>query len=136
MSVNPSSYQSIHKRLVRLYGSAKKHTCPCGEPAVEWAYQFTGEPELRDADGRFPHSSNPDDYTAMCRPCHIRLDIEKNPGVRAEKPRKERVPVARQQRQCLQCGFICSPAGMGSHQRGYRHTGLAVMMDANTTAND
>lgn len=81
----PYSYKKVHVELRRLHGPAKNHMCQCGEPAVEWAYQFTGV-ELRADDGSRPHSADPDDYLPMCRKCHQRLDMEKD-TVMAERRR-------------------------------------------------
>ncbi len=123
MSVVPRSYDNIHRTVKRRRGPAADHTCSCGKSAVEWAYQFTGDPELRDEHGRFPHSANPDDYAPMCRLCHIRLDLD-NGGGRPRRAVEEKVPVSQQRRQCLQCGLVGAPGAIGNHQRWYRHTGL------------
>lgn len=80
----PDTYIAVHETLKRTRGSARTHICSCGRPAREWAYQFTGSPELRDSEGKRPHSINPDDYAAMCRSCHVRFDWENDP-VFAEK---------------------------------------------------
>lgn len=71
-------YQRAHTNLKRVRGKASEHTCPCGKPARDWAYQFTGE-TIREADGSRPYSNNPDDYVAMCRSCHIQFDTEHDP---------------------------------------------------------
>lgn len=77
---NLPSYVAIHVTLRKMYGPAKDHACSCGEPAVQWAYQFTaGDAELRSPDGGLPHSANPDDYKVMCRKCHLRFDLENDP---------------------------------------------------------
>lgn len=128
MSVVPRTYDKAHKNLKRQRGPARDYDCRCGQPAVEWAYQFTaGDQELRDDEGRFPHSLNPDDYEPMCRPCHSTLDIA-NDGRRLRVERVEivyrKTPVAKQRRRCLQCGLIGAPGAIGNHQRWYRHTGL------------
>ena len=73
-----TTYRNVHRHLRAQRGPASDHTCPCDEPAVEWAYQFTGE-ELRDSKGRRPHSISPDDYEAMCRKCHEAFDREHDP---------------------------------------------------------
>lgn len=75
----PDAYIEVHETLKQRYGPASDLVCPCGKPAQEWAYQFTGEQELRDADGRRPHSTDPADYAAMCRSCHVRFDLEHDP---------------------------------------------------------
>lgn len=145
MSVVPRAYDNIHRTVKRRYGPATDHTCLCGEPAVEWAYQFTaGDQELRDDKGRFPHSLNIEDYAAMCRSCHRQLDLDNNGGRprRGEKSsgipveKSPGIPVSQQRRQCLQCGLVGAPGAMGNHQRWYRHTGLAVLIDGNATGKD
>jgi hypothetical protein len=142
----PYSYRKVHATLRRLHGPATDHTCSCGDPAVEWAYQYTGDPELRNADGGYPHSANPDDYVAMCRGCHVRFDLEKDPAMAerrtAWRPRPDNVErwhdpeyremmqtaqrgggiaVARKRRRCLECGLVASPGGMGNHRNSSGH---------------
>ena len=123
-----NSYIEIHKRLLLLHGPAYQHVCPCGKPAEEWAYQHTGDPELRDVDGRFPHSEDPNDYLAMCRSCHRRLDDKKDPKEVTEEHRERGRRLSehmnRRRRRCLQCGLIGAPGAIGNHQRWYRHTGI------------
>ena len=88
MSNPPAPYQRAHLNVKRLRGEASQHICRCGNPALDWAYQFTaGDAELRSPDGSRPYSTNPDDYEAMCRECHIRFDMENDP-VMAEKRQK------------------------------------------------
>lgn len=74
-TARPTTYRMIHRLLHRLRGPATDHTCSCGQPAQDWAYQFTGE-TLRASDDSHPHSVSPDDYAAMCRDCHARFDVE------------------------------------------------------------
>ena len=57
------SILTLHKRIHRKYGSAKEYTCKCGEVAKDWAFIGKGE-----------YTDNRDDYTPLCRKCHIALD--------------------------------------------------------------
>lgn len=68
------TYGAIHLRLNREAGAARHHMCECGQPAEQWAYQHTGDPELVDEQGRH-YSADLDDYEAMCRSCHNKFDI-------------------------------------------------------------
>jgi len=127
MSIVPRSYNKIHKTLRRTRGPASIHTCPCGESAKEWAYQYTGEPELRDDDGNFPHSADPNDYVAMCRPCHRSL-VDENDPVTEEERKKRRsrpdawTPANRITLICCECELVSTPSGMSLHQRSSGHT--------------
>ena len=75
------TYRAIHLRLISRRGSPKLQTCPCGKPAEQWAYQHTGDPRT-DSQGRV-YSINLEDYSAMCRSCHNKLDQKH--GRRAEQ---------------------------------------------------
>jgi hypothetical protein len=150
MSNHPAPYQRAHAEVKRLRGQASEHTCPCGQPASDWAYQFTGE-TLRAPDGSHPYSLNPNDYTAMCRRCHIRFDLEHGP-VMAERRQtgsadgRAKVNVALAERrktdpefvermngvlranlavrvQCGDCDLTSTRPGMGKHQKHTGHTG-------------
>lgn len=79
--VRPGTYVQVHHEVRRLRGRADDHSCLCGEPARDWAYQHTGNPELRALDGSRPHSLNPNDYEPMCRSCHIRFDLKHDPAL-------------------------------------------------------
>jgi hypothetical protein len=77
MSDRPSlrhGYLGVHYRLRVKYGPATDHLCSCGDQALQWAYQHTGDPELTDLRG--PYSENLNDYKPMCRSCHAVLDAE------------------------------------------------------------
>ena len=127
------TYRTIHRKLQRTRGPASNYTCSCGEPAVQWAYQFTGE-ELRAPDGRFPHSLDPDDYEPMCRKCHQAFDLEHDPamaeailegrrrGGAVSAPLMGRA-VAGRRRRCLECGLISNPGSVGVHQNSTGHNG-------------
>jgi hypothetical protein len=58
-----AKYLRAHRVLRETLGPASAHTCHCGSQARDWAYK---EPA--------GYSHNPEDYTAMCRRCHIELD--------------------------------------------------------------
>ena len=57
------SYKGLHDRLVRVRGKASSHTCVCGEPAHDWAFD---EPE--------GHSTDLSRYAPLCRSCHLLKD--------------------------------------------------------------
>lgn len=128
--VFPWSYKQIHIRVTELRGPASDYDCLCGEPAAEWAYQFTGDPELRDEQGRNPHSADPDDYEPMCRRCHLEFDRDHDP-ILAENLRKRNsrggthgaVIANRKRRRCTGCGKVSTPAGIGKHLKDSGHTG-------------
>jgi len=65
------TYLQAHRQL----GPAQAYTCPCGELARDWAYQYTATNELLE-DGR-PYSEEAVDYIPMCRSCHQTLDYSK-----------------------------------------------------------
>lgn len=56
-----ASYLAHHKRLYRVRGKAKDHTCKCGARGRDWA----------NLTGRFEDMN---DYEAMCRSCHLKYD--------------------------------------------------------------
>lgn len=127
MTTAPASYSRIHGRLIQYRGFAYNQICPCGSPAAGWAYQHTGDPELRDENGQHPHSMNMDDYVAMCQSCHRRLDNERDPRVATERLRECGRQLAEstnnRRRRCLECGFVASPGGMGKHRLSSGHAG-------------
>lgn len=53
---------TLHRRLHRAYGSAKNYKCKCGKQAMDWA--LIGK----------KYTDNKEDYTPLCRKCHIALD--------------------------------------------------------------
>jgi hypothetical protein len=55
-------YNRRHYMVVKARGRAVEHGCSCGKVAAEWAH-------LKDATGDLP-----EDYEAMCRPCHHKYD--------------------------------------------------------------
>ncbi len=72
------SYRAAHNHLRSARGNATDHTCSCGAPAEEWAFQHVSSSVLVDPDGR-AYSTNPADYSPMCRTHHQRLDREVTP---------------------------------------------------------
>lgn len=68
----------VHTRLREERGRAAEYVCECGQPAVDWAYQYNGDPELYDPKGR-PYSEDIGCYAPMCRGCHRRLDVSTDP---------------------------------------------------------
>ena len=72
-----ATYNAVHGRLATKRGRARDQTCPCGRQAQDWAYQHTGE-VLYSPAGQV-YSADLDDYVAMCRKCHRKLDREMTP---------------------------------------------------------
>lgn len=75
------TYECCHSRIRSWRGPASAHTCPCGAPAVEWAYRGDQATQrvsglvLRDGKRkRMAWSPNPADYDALCRRCHGQRD--------------------------------------------------------------
>jgi hypothetical protein len=63
----------VHNRLEKTRGKASAHRCvACGNQAADWAYNNAGSDERVSKWGRY--SLNLDDYSPMCRSCHIKLD--------------------------------------------------------------
>ena len=82
------SYDGLHKRLSRTYGSAKLHDCAvCFEPADEWALIKELVPEGEMLYGKTsrglvaPYSLDAAHYFTLCRSDHATLD--KGAGIRA-----------------------------------------------------
>ena len=72
-----ATYNTVHQRLQRLYGSASAHVCAsCGASAEQWAYDHTATDEKRDKWTGCLFSTDPLKYQPMCRPCHRRFDSE------------------------------------------------------------
>lgn len=71
-------YLAVHKRVARMRGSAKTHTCQCGASASQWAYD-NADPEVVTATHlgyRARYSLDESHYVAMCVPCHVAFDRE------------------------------------------------------------
>lgn len=66
------TYSAVHQRLQRVRGRADAHTCACGAPAAQWAYDRTDPAPLR---APWPYSADLRRYVAMCVPCHKRFDL-------------------------------------------------------------
>lgn len=64
------TYTAVHQRLARLRGPASEHTCPCGQPAAQWAYMGDRQP-----DERAPFSEDLWEYAPRCTSCHKRFDL-------------------------------------------------------------
>jgi hypothetical protein len=67
------SYGLTHKRIVREKGSAKLHTCACGEQAREWSYDHTDPDQLHSPQG-YAYSVKAVHYLPRCWPCHRQFD--------------------------------------------------------------
>jgi hypothetical protein len=69
----------------KVKGRAVMQICRCGSPAAEWAFTGTGT-----------HSRNPEDYVALCRPCHRQMDAPHHgEGHRSAKLTEESVRAIR-----------------------------------------
>lgn len=82
--VETPTYLGAHYRVHAERGRASEHTCPCGAPAAQWAYDHADPEELTEArinqGGRrrvMRYSAKPEHYVAMCVPCHVRWDRER-----------------------------------------------------------
>lgn len=114
MPSNASDYMRAHKDVWAALGKASERTCPCGEQARDWAYQG-------DAPEKF--SSDPNDYKAMCRGCHVRLDGTVGLTLKNLTPDQRRPGglVCGNMKRTCECGLVCNPGGMGTHQRATGH---------------
>lgn len=143
------TYNSVHWSLVKERGDASAHSCRCGQPARDWAYQHNGEPEIYDPESGRPYSEDLECYEAMCRSCHFRLDsgdIHRRMGqlvgrsnvlraaadeefaAKVSADRAQAARVANQiRRRCLDCGLTAHPAAMGAHLKGSKHRGYETL---------
>ena len=140
----PKTYRQIHLLLKETRGPARDYDCvSCGKPAAEWAYQYEGEQELRDENGHWAHSLNPDDYLPMCLFCHRQLDMERDPsmaelrrqggsrGAVRSGPTLE--AISRKRRVCIECDKESNVAGINNHQRSSGHAGYRDLPTTNLT---
>lgn len=71
------TYRGMHLRLTRIKGRASDLDCAdCGRPARDWAYNHSGISERWEFVTGYllPFSTDPDQYDALCRSCHVRKD--------------------------------------------------------------
>jgi hypothetical protein len=82
----PKTCEQVHAGLFWYYGSASDRTCiACGNPARDWAYQYTaGDAELVNEKGT-RYSENFEDYAPMCRRCHFTFDSAADPVIGATR---------------------------------------------------
>ena len=127
-------YAQVHYVLKQKFGPAKNHTCGCGAPAVQWAWQHTGTPTFDDNIGYW-YSEDLGDYKPMCLSCHNKLDKNLEHlskmgklGMAAAAPKmaEHRKRLARinhtAQRRCT-CGRTFARTGLGRHQQVSGHQG-------------
>jgi hypothetical protein len=69
---NDNEYIAVHRRLYRVRGSARAHTCSCGHQAIHWAYTYRCPNELLSPRGAY--SLNLEEYVPLCGLCHRALD--------------------------------------------------------------
>jgi hypothetical protein len=77
-------YSNAHNRVRRTHGPARKHICPCGARAAQWAYDHN-DPDPRTESVPTPRgrtvivtwSEDPAHYIAMCYRCHARFDLDR-----------------------------------------------------------
>jgi len=79
-------YRTAHRRIEMAKGKARQHTCPCGQPAREWAYIESDDPRHDRTDlvdvghGKrltLRYSTDPGAYLPLCLSCHRGLDAER-----------------------------------------------------------
>ncbi|MEX1037257.1 MAG: hypothetical protein WDZ96_00210 [Acidimicrobiia bacterium] len=74
------NYEGIHARVVRAFGKAAEHECPCGKTASHWSYSNECRKEKTGPEGHgrvvawCPHV---DCYEALCVSCHKIKDLQK-----------------------------------------------------------
>lgn len=69
------TYNTMHWRLRKHYGSARDYDCfTCGGDAEHWALYYEPVEKRIDPQTGFPFSTDYDDYRPLCRSCHNRLD--------------------------------------------------------------
>lgn len=56
--------KTAHRKVERILGKAKKYKCSCGKDAIEWSNKD------------HKYSDNLEDYTALCRSCHMKINIK------------------------------------------------------------
>lgn len=67
----PKGYHAAHAKVRKVRGPASNYPCiDCHQPAAEWAMRH----DPSKARERFPFSTNPMDYDAMCKRCHALRD--------------------------------------------------------------
>jgi hypothetical protein len=80
-----NSYDAVHSRVKRLWGSAGGHLCViCGFTAQQWAYNGRDSAEVQSrrfnghgSETLLTYSLNAEFYIPMCIPCHGRFDAAK-----------------------------------------------------------
>lgn len=125
------TYQSMHRRIVRLYGPASSHPCLafCGNDARHWAYIGLGHDS-----GELRYSESLDDYIPLCVPCHRRFDgwdavRTARASVLVGAPGKAGkiggVRTAAIKRTCS-CGTVMNPGNLVRHQSASGHIGYTT----------
>lgn len=75
-TTGPTTYNSAHRNLFRLRGSARSQVCvDCGGPAREWSL-IRGRGTHVGVNAGYPMTYSPDpmDYEPRCRSCHVAYD--------------------------------------------------------------
>lgn len=68
-------YNSMHQRTRRIRGTSSSHPCAeCGEPAREWAYDYTDPNEM--VENGLRYSLDVNRYQPMCAHCHRLNDAQ------------------------------------------------------------
>lgn len=71
-------YVAAHNRVRRAKGRPSQHLCGCGKAAQDWALINFETPFTETVNGCVvPYSPDPDDYKAMCKKCHKRMDMRR-----------------------------------------------------------
>lgn len=76
---NELTYSGAHMRVRSQRGSARKHICPCGAQAKQWAYDHSDPNEMHSELGAY--SADPGRYSPMCVSCHKKADLARKRAV-------------------------------------------------------
>ncbi|MBL8926326.1 MAG: hypothetical protein JNM77_08805 [Pseudonocardia sp.] len=76
----PGGYAATHLAIRRARGAASGHTCACGAPAREWAYDNADPDELVDPGSGCAYSRDITRYRPLCASCHRHLDAPLRKG--------------------------------------------------------
>lgn len=112
------NYEDVHYRLWVDRGRASQFSCHCGEQAEQWAYQHAGKTRY-DERGR-AYSTDLNDYLAMCRSCHNKLDHDHGRRERQLERAREgmRTPEAREKLRTANLGRVKTLEQRESNRQG------------------
>lgn len=136
-----NGYRTVHFQLKVERGAARSHSCSCGKPASDWAYQHSSENEKICLESGRRYSENLWDYAAMCRSCHTVLDLVGHPRTTGhsaaiwasrranreshatfiEEMSRSLKVTNRRRVKCEECEFESNPGNLGHHRRKTGH---------------